>query len=194
VASPDAATLNPVDGSYGPQDRLFEWGSVDMADTYQIQVDTSAAHAFTGDFWKDTIVSEDSVRIGVPPGQVWWRVRSMTACDTSEWTSPAVYTDVNLSTNSDVPVSYQLLQNYPNPFNAGTVIEFRSGTFSDWTLTIYNVLGQAVRTFGGSDATGTIRVEWDGTSETGKAVASGVYFYRVNMPSWSATKKLTLLK
>jgi hypothetical protein len=192
VASPNPGSLNPGNGASGPMDCSFSWDSVNTAVWYQIQIHTSSS--FTGVLWKDTIVSEHSVMIAGVPGQVWWRVRSLTECDASGWTSPVIYTDVDVPADSHLPFSYQLLQNYPNPFNSGTVIQFRSGTFSDWTLTIYNVLGQAIRTFGGSAATGTIRVEWDGKNEVGKAVASGIYFYRVTTPAWSATRKMTLLK
>jgi hypothetical protein len=121
-------------------------------------------------------------------------VRSISACDTSEWTSPAVYTDVDVTTGSNLPVSHELFQNYPNPFNAGTVIRFNLGNAKDWTLYVCNIMGQTLRTFDGSTATGTVRVAWDGKDERGNAVASGVYFYRVITPSWSATKKLIFLK
>jgi hypothetical protein len=93
-----------------------------------------------------------------------------------------------------VPNDYALLQNYPNPFNAGTVIPFNLKDASQWNLTVYNVMGQSVRSFAGFDAAGTVRVTWDGLDQDGGRVPSGVYFYRVTTPDWSATKKMTLLK
>ncbi|HWO56504.1 MAG TPA: HYR domain-containing protein [bacterium] len=93
-----------------------------------------------------------------------------------------------------VPNDYALLQNYPNPFNAGTVIPFNLRDASQWNLTVYNVMGQSVRSFAGFDAAGTVRVTWDGLDQDGGRVPSGVYFYRVTTPDWSATKKMTLLK
>jgi hypothetical protein len=93
-----------------------------------------------------------------------------------------------------VPTEYSLLQNYPNPFNAGTVIPFVMKDASQWTLTVYNIMGQTVQTFEGFDAAGTVRVDWNGLDRNGASVPSGVYFYRVTTPEWSATKKMTLLK
>ena len=95
---------------------------------------------------------------------------------------------------SAVPTEYSLLQNYPNPFNAGTVMPFVIKNASQWTLTVYNIMGQTVQTFEGFDAAGTVRVAWNGQDQNGSTVPSGVYFYRVTTPEWSATKKMTLLK
>jgi hypothetical protein len=94
-----------------------------------------------------------------------------------------------------LPDSYRLNQNYPNPFNAGTVITFDLAQNSDWNLTVYNLLGQAVRTFSGNDVRGkNYNLTWDGTSDDGRRVASGVYFYRFSANGYTETKKMTLLK
>jgi hypothetical protein len=95
---------------------------------------------------------------------------------------------------SVVPTEYALLQNYPNPFNAGTIIAFDLKRETDWSVAVYNIAGQTVRTFAGHDATGRVQVAWDGTDNSGNGVASGVYFYRVKAEAFTATKKMTLLK
>jgi hypothetical protein len=95
---------------------------------------------------------------------------------------------------SSLPTSYALQQNFPNPFNAGTVIPIALKSDGEWTLTIYNVAGQVVRTFSGADEAGIVNVVWDGTMESGASVASGMYFYRVNAGDFTATKKMVLLK
>jgi len=95
---------------------------------------------------------------------------------------------------SAVPSGYALDQNYPNPFNAGTVITFNLARETSWTLKIYNVSGQAVRTFGGSDGQGQVNLSWDGTDQNGRAIPSGVYFYRVVAGEFSAAKKMTLIR
>jgi len=106
----------------------------------------------------------------------------------------SIHLTLNTSGASPVPAEYALLQNYPNPFNAGTVMPFVLKNASDWTLTVYNVVGQAVRSFNGHDGAGIVRVAWDGTADNATAVSSGIYFYRVTTPEWSASKKMTLLK
>jgi hypothetical protein len=99
-----------------------------------------------------------------------------------------------VAAKSVVPTEYALLQNYPNPFNAGTIIPVQLSGRSDWTVTIYNVAGQIVRTFNGSNDAGTVNVAWNGRSAEGSEVASGMYFYRVATPAFTATKKMVLLK
>ncbi len=93
-----------------------------------------------------------------------------------------------------VPADYALEQNYPNPFNAGTVIAFALKEASDWSLTIYNVMGQVTRNYTGHSEAGRIMVAWDGADQNGATVASGVYFYRLETAQWSATKKMILVK
>jgi hypothetical protein len=93
-----------------------------------------------------------------------------------------------------LPTSYSLEQNYPNPFNAGTVIPFTLVQGSRYELSIYNVAGQVVRTFVGDGIEGVNRLEWNGRTEDGQEAATGMYFYRVTTPNFSATKKMVLIK
>jgi hypothetical protein len=95
--------------------------------------------------------------------------------------------------SASLPTEYALLQNYPNPFNAGTVISIQLTKESDYTLTIFNVAGQVVRTFAGNGV-GTVNVEWNGANLNGQQAATGMYFYRVTTPEFTATKKMVLLK
>lgn len=89
------------------------------------------------------------------------------------------------------PKAYALSQNYPNPFNPSTNIQFALPVAGEYTLTIYNVNGQTVKTFSGNAEAGWQTVVWN-TSETN--VASGVYFYRLNAGTYSSVKKMVLLK
>ncbi|MBD3297543.1 MAG: T9SS type A sorting domain-containing protein, partial [candidate division Zixibacteria bacterium] len=93
-----------------------------------------------------------------------------------------------------LPTSYQLYQNYPNPFNAGTVIRFDLQEASDWTLTVYNVTGQRVRTFHGHSEASQMTVQWNGRDDNGQSVASGVYFYNIKAGRYTDTRKMTVLK
>jgi len=99
-----------------------------------------------------------------------------------------------LQTAQGTPREYGLLQNYPNPFNAGTVIPFRLERDSEWKLAIHNVAGQVVRTFDGRDAAGLVQVAWDGTTSTGAALASGVYFSRLEAGGTMSSRRIVLMK
>lgn len=102
---------------------------------------------------------------------------------------------VSTASAAPIPTEYSLLQNYPNPFNAGTVIRFDMPSAGRASLSIYNVLGQTVRTFDMPNMeAGTHSIEWDGRNNNQQTVASGVYFYRLQANEYSSTKKMTLLK
>jgi flagellar hook assembly protein FlgD len=64
----------------------------------------------------------------------------------------------------------------------------------DWTLTVYNIAGQTVREFSGRDASGHVTVAWDGRDNSGRSVASGMYFYRLQAGQFTDSKKMTLVK
>ncbi len=98
--------------------------------------------------------------------------------------------------DADVPKEFALLQNYPNPFNPSTTIEFRIPIANaPVRLTIYNMLGQAVRTlFDGVKEVGTHRIVWDGRNDAGDLVGTGTYIYQLRTKDVVQSKKLTLVK
>ena len=94
-----------------------------------------------------------------------------------------------------IPPEFALLENYPNPFNLTTTLRFDVPEVSNITLTIYNMLGQRVRSFNmQSTPAGYHAVTWDGTNDLGKQVSAGVYLYRIQAGEFTQTKKMLLLK
>ncbi len=94
-----------------------------------------------------------------------------------------------------VPEKFALFQNFPNPFNLATNISFYLSEKSQVNLNIYNVLGEKVRTLvNGTLDAGSHSITWDGKNEAGSVVASGIYFYRLNVGDQVMTKKMSLLK
>jgi subtilisin family serine protease len=89
----------------------------------------------------------------------------------------------------ELPASFVLHQNYPNPFNPGTVIPFDVPRRSEYTLEIFNVLGQAVHKVSGIAEPGQTELPWDGSR-----YSSGVYLYRVTLGNESSSRKMLLLK
>jgi len=95
----------------------------------------------------------------------------------------------------NLPVGFELVQNRPNPFNPSTDIMFSLPTRGHVTVGVYNILGQKVRTLIDEvKASGLHRVTWNGTDETGRSVASGIYLYRMTSGEFNDTKKMLLLK
>lgn len=93
------------------------------------------------------------------------------------------------------PENFFLHNNYPNPFNGFTTIKFDVPFPSNVSLTIYNILGQKIRSlYNGFTDAGSTNVRWDGRDEFGRIVASGVYFYHLLTPSSAIAKKLLYMK
>lgn len=88
-----------------------------------------------------------------------------------------------------------LEQNHPNPFNPSTKISFSVARAGDGALTVYNVRGEVVRTLqSGHFTAGPGVVIWDGRTDAGRLVGSGVYFYRLNVGQDNLTRRMVLLK
>ncbi|MBD3168763.1 MAG: T9SS type A sorting domain-containing protein [candidate division Zixibacteria bacterium] len=94
-----------------------------------------------------------------------------------------------------LPTEFALKQNYPNPFNPTTVIEYALPADANVNLSIYNLMGQKVVTLvDGIQQAGYKSVVWDGNSQYGIRVSSGIYFYRIEAGSFNQTKRMMLLK
>ncbi|NOZ61070.1 MAG: T9SS type A sorting domain-containing protein [Calditrichaeota bacterium] len=105
-------------------------------------------------------------------------------------------TPVYDSNNSEpLPKKYSLHQNSPNPFNPGTKIEYELPQRSSVTLTIFNEIGEKVRTLvEKQQLAGKYEILWDGRNDYGQRVATGTYFYQLNVQGNVQTKKMILLK
>jgi len=97
--------------------------------------------------------------------------------------------------NPNAPKSFALFQNQPNPFNPETKISYYLPKACQVKLTIYNVLGQRVKTlFDGHQDAGMQTLLWDGRNDDGVQLSSGIYFYRLQADNFHQTKKMTLVK
>ena len=98
--------------------------------------------------------------------------------------------------NETIPDEFALNQNYPNPFNPSTQISFDVPQGGEHImLNIYNILGQNVSILvNGVMNPGTYTMEWNATDEAGNPVASGIYFYELRSSSFTARKKMLLIR
>ncbi len=93
------------------------------------------------------------------------------------------------------PSTFTLYQNYPNPFNLSTKIQFELRKPGFVQLTIYDLLGNQIRTlFVGDKNSGIFDLVWDGMDNKGFVVPSGVYFSRLSVDGVIQTKKMVLVK
>ena len=110
------------------------------------------------------------------------------------------YLRVQLTVGDVLPKRTVLAQNYPNPFNPETWIPYQLREPAEVSIQIYDGAGHLVRTLNmGPKSVGTYTTRsraayWDGKNESGERVASGVYFYTLRTPEFSATRRMVILK
>ena len=99
------------------------------------------------------------------------------------------------STTPAIPSTTSLDPNFPNPFNASTQIAYHLATSGPVRLTIYNTLGQPVRTLVNQfQPAGFYQVRWDARDQRGTALAAGVYLVRPHHLDKAQTRRLLYLK
>jgi hypothetical protein len=97
--------------------------------------------------------------------------------------------------NRLLPKSFRLFQNQPNPFNPETQISYYLPRASHVNISIFNLLGRRVKTlFDGYQDGGIQTLIWDGKSDQGVQLSSGIYFYRLLADQFRQTRKMTLMK
>jgi hypothetical protein len=102
-----------------------------------------------------------------------------------------------LSGTGETPASYVLsVSNFPNPFNPRTTVSYTVPSRGEVTIAIYDARGARVATLlsGEERAAGAYGMEWDGRTESGSTVSSGVFFARIEHGGATRTKKMVMLK
>ncbi|MCX5801229.1 MAG: T9SS type A sorting domain-containing protein [Candidatus Eisenbacteria bacterium] len=90
-------------------------------------------------------------------------------------------------------VSTSLTQAYPNPMNPTAAMKYTVGAPGKVSLKVFDVSGRVVRTLvDETKATGRYTVIWDGRTDRGDKVASGVFFYQLDAPGYKSAKKLVI--
>ncbi len=97
----------------------------------------------------------------------------------------------------DTPRSYVLsVSNFPNPFNPTTTVRYTVPIRGNVTVAIYDARGARVATLVNNEVlgAGAYRTEWNGRLDSGRPVASGIYFARIEQHGAVRTQKMVLLK
>jgi len=93
------------------------------------------------------------------------------------------------------PEVFALHENYPNPFNPSTTLSFDLPKISNVNITIYNMLGQKVKTFSMQNTSaGYHSVRWNGTNDLGERVSTGIYLYQLHTREFVKTRKMVFMK
>jgi photosystem II stability/assembly factor-like uncharacterized protein len=100
----------------------------------------------------------------------------------------------DIKTEATKPDKFVLWQNYPNPFNPTTTIRYELPKTGKVVLTIYNLLGQEVKTLVNEIQTpGNKWITWHGRDNQGDVVGSGVYIYSIRTGSAIHARKMVRL-
>ncbi len=90
---------------------------------------------------------------------------------------------------------FRLGQNRPNPFNPRTTIEYSLPRLSRAKLVVFDARGGVVRELvDASMSAGPHTVAWDGMDSSGRPVASGIYWYRLDGDGLRLTRAMALLR
>jgi hypothetical protein len=95
---------------------------------------------------------------------------------------------------SDVATSFELGQNYPNPFNPSTEIRYSIPTSGPVSLRVYDMMGREVETLVDRTMEAGSYVVSFNAERSGRAMASGVYFLRLDAGAHTAIRKMLLVK
>jgi len=166
--------------------------------TYTFQVATDSV--FT-DIAYETITNADvghELTESLPGDtEYWWRV---IATDTD-----ALFTEseafkftvgyVSVAEIVELPTEFTLKQNFPNPFNPSTTIRYGLPEDSHVSLVIYDLLGNVVQTLeSGTKSAGWYDLVWNGQTNDGRTISTGLYFARIVAGDYSQTIKMLYLK
>jgi hypothetical protein len=93
------------------------------------------------------------------------------------------------------PLTFSLQQNYPNPFNPTTRIMYTIPSALQTNMVVYDLLGRRVKTLVNEvQHAGEHSVQWNGVTDDGTSVASGVYFVRLTAGDFVKTVKMMLMR
>jgi hypothetical protein len=180
---------------YIPVDTTIYWYPTQAAVSYDFMLARGA------DFASNTIVVDtqgiSDTSIIVTGLQVntfhFWKVRANNSFGTSNWSIVWRFKTVNpvgIDDEELLPSEYVLEQNYPNPFNPSTNFRFKISEAGLTTLKIFNLLGQEVAVLLDEYMDpGTYDIRFDA-----EGLSSGIYFYRIRVNDFSASKKMILVR
>lgn len=170
----------------------LRWNEVDAADGYRLQLATDPDFH---DLRLDSLTSKASVLANVHGyGLNWyWRVSARNDEGWGPWSVLRYFTTVIEATDladDQLPTDWFLGQNYPNPFNPSTNIRFGIGATEPVRIDIHTITGQLVR----SVDLGIMRPGIQTMQLDLGSLSSGLYLYRIISPSFTQTRKMTLIK
>ena len=180
---------------------LVESGNVNVDPQYNPQINQDVLNGTTGNDI-GFLAYFEQIRGGTAATDIWGFGHTQVGED-ADWIppwplpeEPLLVSDVEPNgRTANLPADFRLLPNYPNPFNPVTTIAYEIAKTSDVNLSVYNLLGQKIRTLVSvQKVAGSYSVQWDGRDNLGRKVASGVYLYKLTAGEFVQVNKMLLTK
>ncbi len=93
------------------------------------------------------------------------------------------------------PMNFALYPNYPNPFNHETILSYQLEKPAFCVLSIFDILGREVKVLvSAHQSVGRYQIHWDGADAMGRALNSGIYFYRLQADNVRKEGKMLLVR
>ena len=93
------------------------------------------------------------------------------------------------------PQTPELIQVYPNPFNAGTMITIHMFDSCPAKVDVFDIQGKFVASLVNTEyAIGSHQIHWNGISQSGTELPSGIYLVRLATPSATQVQRLSILR
>jgi hypothetical protein len=191
-----ASPASPAAGRVG-NDVALHWNRVQVSDLrdYAIYRSTSPGLSPQPEYF--LAFSEDTLFVdqNVPTSALYYVV---TAYDVhANQSGPSSEISVGATTgigNTPALTALTVLQNHPNPFSATTDFEIGLPKSSDVSVEVFDVAGRKVSTLHVAGVKGWQRVAFSARDESGRSLASGVYFYRVKAAGATVTNKMVITR
>lgn len=184
--------IYPVLTSDEVRNPVFKWKSSQSATSYHLQI---SSNRLLSTFITDTTITDTIFhsKLLEPNTSYYWRVSARNNSAEGEFTDAVSFVTgaklVSIDENN-LTTEFVLNQNYPNPFNPTTTIVFELAKSSEVQLMLTDLLGRDVMTLAaGYYSAGRYKIILDASN-----LASGIYFYRFSAGSFTASKKLILMK
>ncbi len=175
---------------------VFHWNALSGTTSYRLQISTDPTFAtlYTERQNIPGAATQYNINNFFPSTVYYWRMNGTGSYGLSDWTPvwdfTTAATKVSIPGSDGTPVIFALAQNFPNPFNPTTRFDYSLPADAHVTLQIFNTLGERVALVVDADQTAGFKsAEFDGT-----AIPSGVYYYRLQAGTFTATMKMMLVK
>lgn len=190
VSTGDLHQIREISGGrgYGQNSSIANFGLGEhiLAESIEVRWPSGIVQAMGNINADQHIIIEEGVSAPVEPHDT-----SIAAWGKAKQTEPGIQI---------ADVDFGLGQNYPNPFNPETWIPYQLEGATPVSIRIYNATGQLIRVLdmgyknAGVYLSRSRAVYWDGKSEAGEQVSSGIYFYTIQAGDYTATRKMLMLK